>query len=177
MSIYDGYTLRFSLAFRMSCVVQRVPIPIASDSRIAGQSFTGINLLRYSAAILEMFNGLSEADLKILPVYLHFQTVVSLSVQQRSLSYSRKQGSDWHHDMVPVVERAVERIKHCIGGLPQKMFEMTDEQYHNDRFIPEMDFEALFAALPEDWLSAFNVNAEWGPGMWASNAGPGEFHG
>lgn len=162
--MYDAYALRFSVAFRLSCVVQRVPTPTALESRIGGQTFTGINLLRYSVALLELFNELLESDLGILPVYLHFQTVVSVSVQQRSISYMRKQGGVWHHDMVPIVEKAIGRITNSIGGLPQRMYEMADEQYHNDRFIPDMDFEALFAALPEDWLGAFNLNAEWGPG-------------
>ena len=168
--MYDAYALRFSPAFRMSCVVQRIPSPTAHESRIAGQTFTGINLMRYSFALLELFNGVIETDLGVLPVYLHLQTVVSLSVQQRSIAYMRKQGGDWHHDMVPVVDMAVGRIRDSIGGLPLRMYEMADEQYHNDRSIPDMDFEALFAALPEDWLGAFDLNGDWAPGLMAGSA-------
>jgi len=126
-------------------------------------------MLRYSITLLEIFNDLAASDLHILPAYLHHQTVVSLSVQQRSISYMRKQGGDWYHGMVPTVDRASERIRTQVGGLPARMLEMTDERAFERRMddgsIPEIDFEALFGVLPEDWLRAFNLENGWEPGM------------
>ena len=112
--------------------------------------------MRYSVVLLEIFNDLAEDDLQILPAYLHFQTVVSLSVQQRSISYMRKQGQDWTLTKVPTVDKAVERIRSQVGGLPARMLEMADERNSDDGIMPELDFEALFGVLPEDWLRAFN---------------------
>jgi hypothetical protein len=157
--------LQFSLAFRMSCSVQRIPSPVALAPRIAGQTFTGTNLLRYSVGLLEIFNDLAENDLHTLPAYLHFQTVVSLSVQQRSISYMRKQGHDWHQTMVPSVDKAAERIRLQVGGLPARMLEMADERSSDDGIMPEIDFEALFGVLPEDWLRAFSLENAGVSGM------------
>jgi len=112
--------------------------------------------MRYSVVLLEIFNDLAEDDLQILPAYLHFQTVVSLSVQQRSISYMRKQGQDWTLAKVPTVDKAAERIRSQVGGLPARMLEMADERNSDDGIMPELDFEALFGVLPEDWLRAFN---------------------
>jgi len=112
--------------------------------------------MRYSVVLLEIFNDLAEDDLQILPAYLHFQTVVSLSVQQRSISYMRKQGQDWTLTKVPTVDKAAERIRSQVGGLPARMLEMADERNSDDGIMPELDFEALFGVLPEDWLRAFN---------------------
>lgn len=148
----------------MSCVVQRIPSPVALENRVANQTFTGVNLLRYSMSLLEIFNDLAECDLHILPAYLHNQTVVSLSVQQRSISYMRKQGGDWHETMIPTVDTAAKRIRTQIGGMPARMLEMADDQYLDDGTAPEIDFEALFGVLPDDWLRAFSLDNAWAPG-------------
>lgn len=149
----------------MSCSVQRIPTPVALAPRIAGQTFTGVNLLRYSVVLLDIFNDLAENDLRILPAYLHFQTVVSLSVQQRSISFMRKQGHDWHQTMVPSVDKAAERLRSQVGGLPARMLEMADERNSDDGIMPEVDFEALFGVLPEDWMRAFSLENMGGSGM------------
>jgi hypothetical protein len=150
----------------MSCSVQRIPSPVSLAPRIAGQTFTGVNLMRYSIGLLEIFNNIPESDVPALPAYLHFQTVVSISVQQRSISYMRKQGNDWHQPMVPIVDKATELIQTRVGGLPARMLEMADEQYCDDGSMPEIDFEALFGVLPDDWLRAFSLDAG-GTGMMA----------
>jgi len=149
----------------MSCSVQRIPTPVALAPRLAGQTFTGVNLLRYSVVLLDIFNDLSENDLRILPAYLHFQTVVSISVQQRSISFMRKQGHDWHQTMVPSVDKAAERLRSQVGGLPARMLEMADERNSDDGIMPEVDFEALFGVLPEDWMRAFSLENMGGSGM------------
>jgi hypothetical protein len=145
--------------------VQRIPSPVALDSRVSSQTFTGVNLLRYSISLIKTFNEFPETDLLIMPAYLHNQTVVSVSVQQRAISYMRKQGGDWYQTMVPTVDRATERMRTQVGGLPARMFELADEQYRNDGVMPEVDFEALFGVLPEDWLRAFSLDGDWGTGF------------
>jgi hypothetical protein len=151
----------------MSCAVQRIPSPVALENRVANQTFTGVNLLRYSVSLLEKFNDLDDGDLQILPAYLHYQTVISISVQQRSIAYMRKQGGDWHRGMVPTVETAVGRIRTQVGGLVSRMLEMAEEQYLDDGTVPDIDFEAMFGVLPEDWLQAFSLDNTWGTGVLA----------
>jgi hypothetical protein len=129
--------------------------------RIPGQSFTGINLLRLGRLQLESFNTISDSDLAILPVYLHFQTVTSISVQQRAISHMRRVGADWHQELVPIVDVAVKRMKEQIKGLPGKMLEMVDEQ-RQDGTLADIDIEALFGSLPADWMNHFDVHNNWG---------------
>ena len=77
----------------------------------------------------------------------------------------RKQGHDWHQTMVPSVDKAAERIRLQVGGLPARMLEMADERSSDDGIMPEVDFEALFGALPEDWMRAFSLENMGGSGM------------
>jgi hypothetical protein len=157
----DAQSLLFALAFRLSCVVQRIPSPIALDSRLNGQSFTGINLLRYSITLLETYNAISSHDLARLPAYHHFQVVVSISVQLRAFSYMRKTGGDWFKDQEHTVDSAVRRVREDVGGSAARMLEMTDEQYTMGQPAQDMDFETLFGGLPDGWLDAFSINNDW----------------
>jgi hypothetical protein len=42
---------------------------------------------------------------------------------------------------------------------------MADERSSDDGIMPEIDFEALFGVLPEDWLRAFSLENAGVSGM------------
>lgn len=157
----DAQCLLFGLAFRLSCVVQRVPSPIALEPRSAGQTFTGINLLRYSVNLLQMYNAISEIDVVRLPSYLHFQVVVSVSVQLRAYAHMRRTGGDWFKDQEHIVDATVRRIREEVGGAAAQMLEMADEQYGQNGSAHDIDFEAIFGGLPDGWLQAFSLSNDW----------------
>lgn len=70
----------------------------------------------------------------------------------------QKHGGDWHHTMVPIVDKAAQRVRSQVRGLPARMLEMADQQITDEALLPEIDFEAMFGVLPEDWLQAFGLD-------------------
>lgn len=161
---YDAQLLLFALAFRFSCVIQRVPSPIACGPRISAQGFTGLYLLRYSATLLEIYNSIPDSEVTRLPAYLHCQVVVSVSVLQRAFSHMRTQGGDWFKDQEHSVHETVRRIRDDMGGVAAEMLAMTDEHHVPGQPTQELDFEALFGGLPDGWLQAFSIGGDWTAG-------------
>lgn len=157
---YDADSLRFSFAFRISCVIQCTPSPVAPDKRIGGLSHSGVNLLTHAVAMCELFNTTPEARLPLLPAYLGFELTVVMTVLRRSLAYMKSQGHNWDLVNESVFDTATSNMMTKVGNLPAKMLEMTEDPQLDNRF-PELDFDTLFGSLPADWLQAFGLGPEW----------------
>lgn len=116
LSTYDAQLLLFALAFRISCVIQRVPSPFALGTRIAEQTYAGVNLLRFIAILLDSYNAIPPREIIQLPAYFHFQVVGAISLQLRAFANMRMQGGDWFKEEERSTHAAVRRIHDEIGG-------------------------------------------------------------
>lgn len=157
---YDAESLRFSFAFRISCVIQCIPSPVAPERRVGGLSHHGVNLLVHSMSMCELFNATPEARLTMLPTYILFELAVVLIVLRRSLALMKSRGDNWDVVNESVFGKAVARMTASIGSLPAKMLELTEDP-HLDNQFSDVDVSALFGSLPTDWLNAFGLSADW----------------
>ena len=155
---HDAEVLKFSLAFRLSCALQRLPAPIAPELRCNVLGFIGISLLKISRGLCERFIGISDQELPLLPGYLAMMFVVAISVQRRSRAFMRRDGANWHEISEATIDRAGQQMV-LLGGLPAKMLEMTIDP--EVEAPPQMDFNLMFSDLPDDWMKAFGFTNDW----------------
>ena len=157
---YDAFSLRFSLAFRLSSLLPKIPIPLHAEWRWSGLAFTGVNLLKYSQMMCELFNNTPDTEIPLMPYYIAIEITIALMVQRRSVAYMRKQGQSWELIQEAVVDKATSKLVNIVGGLPAQMFALTEDP-DLDRRAPDLDFNMLFGTLPDDWLHQFNLGQDW----------------
>jgi hypothetical protein len=139
---------------------QKTPTPINGDLRVAGQSFTGINLIKYGLSMCELFNTTPAPELLLLPCYLVMEFAIALAVERRSVAYMKREGQSWEVIKVDRVDLALSRMMEVVGGLPATLLQLTEDPILDSR-VPDFDFNVLFGTLPDDWLHQFGMDQDW----------------
>lgn len=158
---YDAQSLRFSLAFRLSSLMPKIPIPLHAEWRWSGLTFTGLNLIKYSQMLCEVFNRTPETEIPLMPHYLAIEITIALIILRRSVAYMRKLGQKWEPIHEEVVDVAKSKLVNIVGGLPAEMFALTNNPDLDDGRAPDLDFNIIFGTLPDDWLQQFNMGHDW----------------
>jgi hypothetical protein len=164
--LLDSYAFSFSLALRLSCLVQNIPSPINPDPRFGYQTFAGVSVVQNARKFCEHMNRVPDYEISTLPAYLLSHFAVAVAIQQRSLDYLQAICITSEDLDQSLVDSASSKIMNVIGGLPAAMLRDVRSHFKAIPYLPvngprffDAEFESFFEGVPPDFWELLQSHA------------------